>query len=114
MALLPTGTVTFLYTDIEGSTKLARNFPDAWPMIQARHHALLETAITTQHGYIFQTIGDEFHAAFETALEALAAALAAQHCLACRRLGGDWIAPRAHGPAYRACQRPVPAITRVT
>jgi predicted ATPase/class 3 adenylate cyclase len=81
MAVLPTGTVTFLYTDIEGSTKLARSFPDAWPATQARHQALLETAITTHHGYIFQTIGDELHAAFETALEALNAALEAQHSL---------------------------------
>jgi predicted ATPase/class 3 adenylate cyclase len=81
MALHPTGTVTFLYTDIEGSTKLARNFPDTWPGIQARHHALLETAIAKHHGYLFQTIGDEFHAAFGTALEALDAALEAQHSL---------------------------------
>ena len=81
MALLPTGTVTFLFTDIEGSTRLARNFPDAWPAIQARHHALLETAISTHHGYIFQTIGDEIDAAFETALEALNAALEAQYAL---------------------------------
>ena len=79
--LLPTGTVTFLFTDIEGSTKLARKFPDAWPMIQARHHALLQTAITTHQGYIFRTIGDEIDAAFETALDALAAAVAAQYAL---------------------------------
>ena len=81
MAQLPTGTVTFLFTDIEGSTKLARNFADAWPVIQARHHALLETAITTHHGVIFQTIGDEIDAAFGTALEALKAALEAQVAL---------------------------------
>ena len=81
MALLPTGTVTFLFTDIEGSTKLARNYPGDWPTIQARHHALLETAITSHQGYIFQTIGDEFNAAFGTALDALAAALAAQYAL---------------------------------
>ena len=77
----PTGTVTFLFTDIEGSTKLARKYPDVWPMIQARHNALCETAITTHQGYIFHTIGDEFNAAFETALDALAAAIAAQYAL---------------------------------
>jgi len=81
MAQLPTGTVTFLYTDIEGSTQLARTFPDAWPQAQARHHALLETAIATRHGVIFRTVGDEVNAAFETALDALAAALAAQVAL---------------------------------
>ena len=80
-ALLPTGTVTFLYTDIEGSTNLARRFPDAWPMIEARHHALLHSAIITHRGYIFRTIGDEFDAAFETAFDALEAALAAQYAL---------------------------------
>lgn len=81
MALLPTGTVTFLFTDIEGSTELAGKFPDAWPTIQARHHALLETEFTTHRGYVFRTIGDEFNVAFETALDGLVAALAAQHAL---------------------------------
>jgi class 3 adenylate cyclase len=78
MSLPPTGTVTFLFTDIEGSTKLVRDFPDAWPAIQTRHHALLERAITMHHGVIFQRIGDEIDAAFGTALEALNAALEAQ------------------------------------
>jgi predicted ATPase/class 3 adenylate cyclase len=86
MARLPTGTVTFLFTDIEGSTKLARKYPEMWPMIQARHHTLLETAITAHHGYIFRTIGDEFNVAFETALDALAAAIAAQYALQTK----DW------------------------
>jgi predicted ATPase/class 3 adenylate cyclase len=81
MALLPTGTVTFLFTDIQGSTRLARSFPEAWPAIQARHHALLERAITAQQGVIFQRIGDEIDAAFGTALEALNAALEAQYTL---------------------------------
>jgi predicted ATPase/class 3 adenylate cyclase len=81
MALRPTGTVTFLYTDIEGSTKLARKFPEEWAGLQRRHHALLETAITSHQGYIFRTVGDEFNAAFETARVALAAALAAQYAL---------------------------------
>jgi hypothetical protein len=60
---------------------MARKFPDDWPIIQARHHSLLQTAITTHHGYIFRTIGDEFNVAFETALDALAAAIAAQVAL---------------------------------
>jgi len=86
MVQLPTGTVTFLFTDIEGSTKLARKYADAWPMIQARHHVLLETAITAHQGYIFQAMGDEFNAAFETAQDALAAAVASQLAL----LKEDW------------------------
>jgi predicted ATPase/class 3 adenylate cyclase len=86
MALLPTGTVTFLFTDIEGSTKLAREFPAAWSTTQARHHALLQTAFITHQGHVFQTVGDEIDAAFTTALDALEGALAAQHAL----LSEDW------------------------
>ncbi|RPI81535.1 MAG: adenylate/guanylate cyclase domain-containing protein, partial [Chloroflexi bacterium] len=77
----PTGTVTFLFTDIEGSTKLARKFPEIWSATEKRHHAILQTAISSHHGYVFRTIGDEFNAAFETAHDALSAALAAQRLL---------------------------------
>ena len=88
MALLPSGTVTFLFTDIEGSTRLARRFPDAWPVIEARHTALLQTAITSYQGYVFRTIGDELGVAFETALDALAAAIAGQRALFTEDWGG--------------------------
>ncbi len=81
MDLLPTGTVTFLFTDIEGSTNLARRFPDIWPAIEARHRALMEKAIFSHQGYIFREIGDELNAAFQTAVDALEAALAAQRAL---------------------------------
>ncbi|MBI5876099.1 MAG: tetratricopeptide repeat protein [Chloroflexi bacterium] len=77
----PTGTVTFLFTDIEGSTRLAQQHPAAWPAAQARHHAILQNAIESHGGYVFQVIGDAFCAAFHTALDALAAALDAQHAL---------------------------------
>ena len=40
MAGIPTGTVTFLFTDIEGSTKLARGHPETWEIARARHHAI--------------------------------------------------------------------------
>jgi class 3 adenylate cyclase len=79
--IMPTGTVTFLYTDIEGSTKLAQQFPDVWNTIQVRHHAILQNAITTHSGFVFRTIGDEFNAAFTATLEALTAALAVQRAL---------------------------------
>jgi predicted ATPase/class 3 adenylate cyclase len=81
MSLRPTGTVTFLFTDIEGSTKLAQKFPDAWPMIQAQLNTLMQAAMATHQGYVFRSIGDELGVAFETALNALAAALAAQRAL---------------------------------
>lgn len=80
-ALPPAGTITFLFTDIEGSTKLARKFPEPWPMIQARHFTLLQTAMTAHQGYVFRTVGDELSAAFETARDAVGAALAAQRSL---------------------------------
>src|SRR5512135_1401053 len=77
----PTGTVTFLFTDIEGSTDLAQQHPDALPALLARHHALLQQAIDAHHGYVFQIIGDSFHAAFPTAPDAFQAALDAQRLL---------------------------------
>src|SRR3990172_1255628 len=79
--LLPTGTVTFLFTDIEGSTKLAQQYPEAMPSLLARHHSILHQSIQACHGYVFQIIGDAFCAAFQTALDALSAALMAQRSL---------------------------------
>jgi class 3 adenylate cyclase len=78
---LPSGTVTFLFTDIEGSTDLARRFPDALTTLFARHHAILRQAIQTHDGHVFKIIGDAFCAAFHTAPAALAAALDAQRTL---------------------------------
>jgi class 3 adenylate cyclase len=55
---LPSGTVTFLFTDIENSTKLARANPETWEAAQARHHTILREAIESNHGFVFQIIGD--------------------------------------------------------
>ena len=79
--ILPTGTVTFLFTDIEGSTKLAQQYPDAMPAILARHHEILNQSIQAQNGYVFQIVGDSFSAAFHSASDALKAALIAQQAL---------------------------------
>lgn len=76
--MMPSGTVTFLFTDIEGSTSLWQKYPAAMPKALARHHALLNQSITANNGYVFQIIGDAFSAAFPTALDGLGAALAAQ------------------------------------
>src|SRR5215475_3400586 len=81
MSDLPTGTVTFLFTDIEGSTRLWEEQPDTMKVTLARHDALLRAAIETNGGVVFKTIGDAFCAAFATAPEALEAALAAQQSL---------------------------------
>src|SRR5512136_2931355 len=78
---LPTGTVTFLFTDIEGSTTLAQQFPAELPALLARHHAILHEAIAAHHGHVFQIVGDAFCAAFYTASDALKAALDAQRGL---------------------------------
>ena len=84
----PEGTVTFLFTDIEGSTKLWEAQPEAMRLALARHDALLRDAIETHNGYVFKTIGDAFCAAFTTATDALEATLAAQHALT----GDPWSA----------------------
>jgi len=78
---LPTGTVTFLFTDIEGSTKLAREYPDSWESMRVRHDSILRKAIESNHGYIFETLGDSFYSAFHKPGEALQAALKAQRDL---------------------------------
>jgi class 3 adenylate cyclase len=78
---LPTGTITFLFTDIAGSTKLWEEHPTAMKAALARHDACLRAAIETHRGHIFKTIGDEFCAAFAQATDALRAALAAQQSL---------------------------------
>lgn len=60
---LPSGTVTFLFTDIEGSTKLAQEHPNEMPALLARHHEILNQSNQAQNGYVFQIIGDAFPAA---------------------------------------------------
>ena len=78
---LPSGTVTFLFTDIEGSTKLAREYPETWESARTRHYAILRSAIESNHGHVFQIIGDSFSAAFHTAGDALRAAVKSQNDL---------------------------------
>jgi predicted ATPase/class 3 adenylate cyclase len=78
MAGIPTGTVTFLFTDIEGSTKLAREHREVWETARMRHHGILREAIEANQGYVFQVIGDAFCAAFHTAEDALQTAVKSQ------------------------------------
>jgi predicted ATPase/class 3 adenylate cyclase len=78
---LPSGTVTFLFTDIEGSTLLSQTQPEALKDALARHHAILRTAVESNGGYVLQIVGDSLSAAFEDALHALQAALAGQRGL---------------------------------
>ena len=78
---LPSGTVTFLFTDIEGSTKLWEIVPEKMKLALSRHHAILHIAIESNDGVAFQIIGDAFCAAFSTAPSAVSAALDAQQHL---------------------------------
>lgn len=81
MEAFPSGTVTFLFTDIEGSTKLAQEHPEEMPALLARHNEILHQCIHDQNGYVFQVVGDSFSAAFHFASDALNAALTAQQSL---------------------------------
>jgi predicted ATPase/DNA-binding SARP family transcriptional activator len=78
---LPEGTVTFLFTDIEGSTRLWEEHPEAMRTALARHHALLHDAIEAHAGVVFKSVDDQICAAFASAADALEAALAAQRAL---------------------------------
>jgi class 3 adenylate cyclase len=82
VAELPTGTVTFLFTDLEGSTRLWEEHPDAMRAALERHDEILRRAVVQHEGHVVKTMGDGLHAAFGTADAALAAAAAAQGALA--------------------------------
>src|ERR671910_2149471 len=77
----PTGTVTFLFTDIEGSTSLWEDDAPAMQAALARHDELLRWVVEERGGYVFKTVGDAFCCAFRTAPEALEAALEIQRKL---------------------------------
>ena len=84
---LPTGTVTFLFTDIEGSTRAweehqSARGPSAMARGLARHNAIITAVGVSNGGYVFKTIGDAFCIAFWTAQDALATAIDTQLALA--------------------------------
>lgn len=81
----PTGTLTFLFTDIEGSTKLWEAQPETMRAALARHDALLRRCIEANQGQVFKTVGDAFCAVFAIATDAVGAALTAQQALHAER-----------------------------
>src|SRR5687768_7615503 len=85
-ALLPTGVVTFLFTDIEGSTRLAHELGDAWIGVLRDHHRLLREAFARHGGVEVSTAGDSFFVAFADAADAVAAAAAMQRVISAH----DW------------------------
>ncbi|HEX6140928.1 MAG TPA: AAA family ATPase [Candidatus Limnocylindria bacterium] len=82
MQQLPGGTVTFLFTDIQGSTNLAQALGERWPPVLVRHLELLESAVAANQGQVFGTEGDAISAVFATAPRAVQAAVDAQRALA--------------------------------
>jgi class 3 adenylate cyclase len=82
---LPTGTVTFLFTDIEGSTKLLQELGEAYGAVQDDHMALMRAAIAEGGGRELRTEGDAFFAVFPSAPGAVRAAASAQRSLASHR-----------------------------
>lgn len=77
----PTGTVTFLFTDIEGSTKLAQKFHDKLPEVLAKHHSILNECVENNNGFVFKTVGDAFCCAFQNADDAVRASVQSQKML---------------------------------
>ncbi|MDQ1535242.1 MAG: hypothetical protein QOF28_3003, partial [Actinomycetota bacterium] len=78
MGQLPTGTVTFLFTDIEGSTRLWEADAAAMQEALARHDAILRATVERHDGFVFATSGDGFAIAFARPDDAIAAASTAQ------------------------------------
>ena len=82
MPALPTGTVTFLFSDIEGSTPLLQHLGDRYADVLADHRRLLRAAFQAAGGHEVDTAGDGFFVAFHRATDAAAAAVAAQRAMA--------------------------------
>src|SRR5712691_5288912 len=76
------GTLTFLFTDIEGSTGLVRELGDGYPGLLARHHAIMREAVARHGGDEVDNQGDAFFFTFRRARDAIEAAAEAQRALA--------------------------------
>jgi predicted ATPase/class 3 adenylate cyclase len=120
MLHLPAGTVTFLFTDIEGSTRLLQEHPRTMGDALARHHDLLRHAVESNGGIVFETLGDGVYASFARASDGVRAALDAQLAVQAEEWGeignirvrmglhtGDVEARGEHyfGPALFRCSR---------
>jgi predicted ATPase/class 3 adenylate cyclase len=82
MANLPSGTVTFLFTDIEGSTRLLQQLGEQYAGLLAEHQQLLRAACETHHGQVVDVQGDSFFVAFPRAVDAINAVIQSQRALA--------------------------------
>ncbi len=97
MPALPSGTVTLLFTDIEGSTQLLRRLGDAYADTLAAHQRLLREAFAAHGGHEVDTQGDAFFVAFSGVVDAVQAAVAAQRALT----NHPWPEGAAVGAAHR-------------
>jgi predicted ATPase/class 3 adenylate cyclase len=95
MTELPSGAVTFLFSDVEGSTQLLERHGARMGPALARHHELFEQTVSAHDGAIFETVGDAVYAAFAGPSDAVGAALDAQRAL----VAEDW------GPIARLAVR---------
>ena len=82
----PTGTVSFLFTDIVGSTRLWEKFPNQMGEALARHDSLIRSAVEDHAGFVFKTVGDAVYAAFQSPRDSLEAAIDSQRALSSE----DW------------------------
>jgi predicted ATPase/class 3 adenylate cyclase len=92
---IPSGTVTFVFTDVVGSTALWQDHPQAMAEALARHDEIVRRAIAGHGGYVFSTAGDAFAAAFASATDAVGAVAAVQADLASEPWGAAVIRVRA-------------------
>lgn len=81
MAVLPEGTVTMLFTDVEGSTRHLLRLGETYPAVLARQRQIVQSCVDRHHGQLVDTQGDVTFAAFTTAHEAVLAAIDAQRAL---------------------------------
>ena len=89
MAELPAGTITLLFIDMEGSTRLLQQLGNIYPSVLADYRQLIRTAFGQWHGHEVDTQGDAFFVAFARATDAAAAAVAIQRALAAHRWPHD-------------------------
>jgi serine/threonine protein kinase/class 3 adenylate cyclase len=85
MSILPTGTVTFLFTDIEGSTKLLEHLRGEYAALLAEHHEIMRAAFAKWNGHEIGTQGDSFFVTFSRAADAVACAMDTQRALAAQQ-----------------------------
>jgi predicted ATPase/class 3 adenylate cyclase len=86
VSAIPSGTVTLLFTDVQGSTRLWEAEPDPMARALRKHDEIMRSSIERAGGYVFKTVGDSFCAAFSAAGSALSAVLESQRLLGAE----DW------------------------